>query len=239
VSQNPVHSLETVRLLGEKTLVLLVAPSAAGKSTVMNRLVKTDGRFVRVSGFTSRIPREDDETDLYRYIAHDAGGLQDLLEESLKGDVVQCARHLGTGFFYGTSIHDYGGEYNCKDVLSGYVDGFRALPVKNTHTFSLVCDPNHWIGRLVERYDDVTDPDLQYRLAEAEESLEWSLNDSQTIFIRNNDGEATQAAQSVTAYATEAKRPIKGEQNQLREVARAMAHETHRLTIPDWTKVVR
>lgn len=187
--------------LSKKRLVLFVSPASGGKSTLMNALQSDNAQFSRIGGIVSREVRSDDEPELYRYISHTAEGLSDFLVKVIAGEPVQYVVHPTKKHIYATEIQDYYGDINMKDVIGQGVAGFRGLPVKATHTFSLVCDPNEWRARLLQRYKS-GDPELIKRDKEAYMNLSWSLQDSETIFIDNSNGNLARAVTQIQTYIT-------------------------------------
>jgi guanylate kinase len=155
--------------LSEKTLVMIIGPTAVGKSSLMNEVVKLDSAFARVSGFTTRPARADDEPGLYRYVSKETA--RHIIEQD---DVVQFAIHPTTGDMYGTQPMDYPSQFNLLDTLSTVVNGMRALPFKNTVTISLAAEPAAWQSWVLSRYPN-KDEDRDKRLEEARQSIEWSM----------------------------------------------------------------
>lgn len=208
--------------LKQKQLVMLVSPTAVGKSTIMNWITKHDDRFARKSGFTSRPTRANDEPDLYRYVPHTNEGLLRVLRMVEAGELVQYAIHPTTGYLYGTELRDYPKQYTCADVLGHAIAGFRALPTAGSHTFSIVCNPDEWKKRLTARYPDANDPELQKRLVEASINLSWSIQDSKTVWVDNSNGELVTAAHTIIQITTSQENPNPAHQIILRATAEAM-----------------
>ena len=57
--------ITTMENLQDKKLVMLVAPSAMGKSTIVHEVLACDARFGRVRSFTTRPPRADDAPEQF------------------------------------------------------------------------------------------------------------------------------------------------------------------------------
>ena len=202
-----------------KNLLIFVAPASVGKSTLMNALENADEQFSRIGGVVSREARSDDEPGLYRYIPHTSEGLQAFLSKVKAGEVVQYVVHPTKKHVYATEIEDYAGQINMKDVIGQGVAGFRELPVVASYTCSLVCEPGQWRSRLLQRYRP-DDPELQKRDSEARMNLMWSLQDKETVFIDNSDGNLESAVQRVQCYVQDPSRTQ--EQKRLRAMAKAM-----------------
>lgn len=210
------------KALRSKNLVFFVGPARVGKSTLMNELVGLDERFARIGGFTTRDPRPDDEPELYRYLPYNDESFVQILAQVNVGTLVQYAVHPTTGNVYATELSDYAGQFNCKDVLGHAMVGFRALPCATSYTFSIVCEPAQWLKRLTDSYKDESDPDLHKRIAEAKINLQWSLQDTETIWIDNSDGNLAKAAKEILKITTGAAEPSKNQQSQRRNTAKLM-----------------
>lgn len=207
--------------LGKRSLVMVVGPAGVGKSAIISHIAERDARFAQVRGITTRPPRPDDEPNAYRYIPHTEPYLQTWLISVLQRELVQYAVHPTTKRLYGSELADFPGTYNCNDTMASGVDLMRRLPFASQHTYSIVTSPNNWLARFHARY---TPESAEYyeRLAEASISLEWSLNDPETIWVRNNDGELGGACDNVIAYTTGEKQPDMHEQEELRALGKAM-----------------
>jgi len=187
---------EISKQLREKILVMVVGPPAIGKSSVMSAAVKLHSDFARVSGFTSRKRRPNDEPKLYSYITHDEVGLKPVIKKIERGELVQYAIHPTTHALYATRIEDYKSIYNLLDTLSSVVDSLRKLPFKSTITIGLVSDPETWQSWFLQRYPN-KGPERHKRLQEAVLSLEWLLDqpDGSVLWLENKLGELNQTAQ--------------------------------------------
>ena len=208
--------------LRSKNLVIFVGPAKVGKSSLMNKITEKYADFSRISGFTTRDPRSDDEPNMYRYFANSSESFGQLLQKAKAGELVQFALHPTTGNVYGTELVDYHGTYNCKDVLGHAVTSFRALPCAANYTFSIVCEPDQWLKRLSSSYDDESDEDLKKRIAEAKINLIWSLQDENTIWVDNSDGQLGSAEKLIHIYCKHEILPDKNTQKQLKNKAHKM-----------------
>ncbi len=183
--------------LKTKTLVMLVGPTAVGKSTIMNEVIRQDTRFARVSGFTTREPRTNDEPGLYRYLDKSTVAAMHEAGESLQLAVNPANRHT-----YGTSIEDYPGAYNMKDTLSSAVDEFRTLPFERHVVISLTVPADMWRTWLVSRYPE-PGAERRNRLTEAKSSIEWSLSQSNDhAWLINHPGDARMVAAELISLCT-------------------------------------
>ena len=175
-----------------KTLIMLVGPTAVGKSTIMNKVVELDGEFGRVSGFTTRPKRPGDEAGLYRYLSHDEA--DELIQSE---SVVQYALNPANNQIYGTELRDYPYAFNMKDTLSGAVEHFISLPFSDYRIVSISVPVEPWLSWLDERHP-VGSSERVTRLQEAKQSIEWSLRQSDRhAWIVNNPGDVDAAAASL------------------------------------------
>jgi len=184
--------------LQDKTLVMLVGPSAVGKSTLMNVVVKQSDSFKRVSGFTTRAPRTNDEPGLYRYVTS-----EEAKERIRDNRLVQYAVHPSTGVIYGTEPSDYPGKYNLLDTLSSVVLELRTLPFQTSITISLTAPAEQWRTQFLTRYPTQSEDALK-RLAEAKLSIEWSLAQTDNhVWLNNPRGKLQHTAQRLIAIASQ------------------------------------
>lgn len=165
--------------LSEKTLVMLVAPSAMGKSTVMQAATQLDPDFSYVRSFTTRPPRLGEET----YTFLDTAQVKSL---RARGEAITYTVFPTTGFIYGTTLESYQSKYNLLDTLANSVDQYRALQFEKTITMTLTAPVERWQTWFLARYPEESD-EAYKRLEEAKLSIKWSLNDPETLWLVNND----------------------------------------------------
>ena len=187
-----------MEILKDKTLVMIVGPSAIGKSTLMNEVVRQSDSFKRVSGFTTRAPRADDEPGLYRYISN-----EETKERIRENKLVQYAIHPSTGVIYGTEPSDYPGTYNLRDTLSSVVLELRTLPFRTSITISLTAPAEQWREQFLMRHPKQSQDALK-RLTEAKLSIEWSLAQTNNhVWLNNPRGELQYTAQRLIAIVSQ------------------------------------
>lgn len=197
--------------LASKTLIMIVGPTAIGKSTLMNHVATIEPAFARVKSFTTRPPRENDEPDQYFYLTPES------LDEQLgAGTVITDVTLAGTDLHYGTLINSYRGEFNMLDTLAQSVATYRSLPFYSKHTISLTTEPTAWLRWLQTRYPEPSELKTK-RLEEAKVSITWSLaqqnnhhwlintpdslEETARQLIRIGRDEHTQASETAKQYA--------------------------------------
>jgi guanylate kinase len=203
-----------------KELVMIVGPTAIGKSTLMNHVMEMDRDFGRVSGFTSRPARENDEPGMYRYVTADEASVI-----ANSAETIQYVLHPTTGIMYGTQVQDYPAKYNLLDTLSDVVEELRDLPFRRTTTISLTTDAESWERWLHDRYP-VPSLERKKRLQEAINSIEWSLRQTSNHhwIINRPDKIDDVANQLILAVKTSSNEPtdVPPEARRLREIARTL-----------------
>ena len=178
-----------MNFLADKTLVMIVGPTSVGKSSLMNEVVSLNGDFARVSGFTTRQKRQNDEPGLYRYVNESEA--QAIIASP---DLIQYAINPANNKLYGTTAMDYPGRMNLQDTLSGAVAFYRSVPFKRHVVISLCAEVDAWTEWLNARYPE---PGIERRnrLKEAVASIEWSLaQDDDHLWLVNRRNELPKTA---------------------------------------------
>lgn len=177
--------------LQDKTLVMLVAPSAMGKSTIVHEVLACGARFGRVRSFTTRPPRADDAPEQFFYFSH-----AELEQKRATGELITELTFPSTGHTYGTIAESYPGEYCVLETLAHSVDDYRALGFRATITISITAPAKLWRQRFEGRYLQPSSG-AQKRLEEAASSIAWSLAQTHDHFWIVNDQSAATAAQKI------------------------------------------
>jgi len=191
------------QLLGKKELIMVVAPSSMGKSTVMNEVVKLNPDFARVLNSTTRPKRSNDEPGLYNYIPHNEEGMQHIVDAMDLKQLIQYAIFPTTGYVYFTKPESYPATYNLLDTQSQVVQHMRLLPFHKTHVVGLVTDPATWQSWLSQRYEN-DNPEFPKRIEEAINSLEWLLSQPEGAvdWVYNHPNDLAKSATELTAIVT-------------------------------------
>lgn len=158
------------------TLITVVGPTGAGKSTV----VRSSG-LPFVVGDTTRAPREGEVQGRDYNFRTD---LNNLATEIEQGEFVQFVVQRETEI-YGTKASSFPASGVCVfSVLASQVPKFKSLGFASVVPVYIV-PPNHteWMHRISAHRDK----DLEARLLEAKESLDVALKDPSYTFILNDD----------------------------------------------------
>lgn len=179
--------------LSDKTLIMLISPTAMGKSTIIQTAAASDRRFSHVRGFTTRAPRSNDAPRQFFYFT--PGQLD---EKRAAGEVVTEVTFPTNNQTYGTISESYSGEYCMLETLSNGVQTYRDLPFHRTIAVSVTSSAALWRQRFTERYPRPTTEALE-RLEEARISLFWSLAQVSEHYWLTNDGSIQGVANELIA----------------------------------------
>lgn len=181
--------------LTDKVLVMIIGPTAIGKSTVMHEVTRSDSDFSYARSFTTR-PQRSGESPTYRHISlREAESLRD------SGAAYTYLTHPTTGTVYGTDALTFVNAYTVLDTLSDTVDMYRSLPFARTVAISLTTDPEQWEDWLLQRFPTPS-KDRDQRLREARQSVLWSLGQSSGhSWVSNRPGKPALAAAEIIRIA--------------------------------------
>lgn len=191
---------ENVRqIIKDKTLVMIVAPAAMGKSYVISRAISANPHFASAISFTTRDPRAGDEGNM-RTIPRDSEHIGILLDLIESGRVVNYTVFPTTGMLYGTDLSSYPGEVNLMPTLANSVETLRRTGFGKCITIGLIAPPETWIEWFNTRFPEPT-AEKTARLKEALLSIAWLLQDRSVRWLINRDGEGDTTARELVAIA--------------------------------------
>ena len=181
---------EVADQLADKTLIMIVAPACMGKSALIETAAKTNPDFGVVPVFTTRDSRPDDDRAAFRFVPHSDESIAQLLAKIENREVIQYVIHPTLGRIYGTELSDYQKPYNLLATVSTVAQHLRSLPFGRTLVICIVTEPETWKRWLLARYPEPSEERTK-RIAEAVQSLEWSLAqpESDVLWLNNRDGE--------------------------------------------------
>lgn len=193
---------EVRSVLRQKTMIPVLGPFAIGKSTVM-RAAEAHADFGRVRSFTTRSPRIGEAPDQYTFLPHTTDTLRTLLDDAKNRSLVQLMVHPTTQHVYGTRLEEYGDQkYVMLDVIPKALPGLEALKFGDMQKVELVAEPDVWLPRMRERFQDNDPQDIRNRLAEGVDNLRWALDQGSDIaWINNGNRDARDTAEELTEVA--------------------------------------
>lgn len=194
---------EVASALLDKSLVMIVAPPAIGKTTVMKRAAELNKDFGQTSVFTTREQRADDDPSLIRTVPNTPEGTALILQKIIKRELVQFAVHPTQHTIYGTEAYDYPFRSNLLATLSGAVQPLRSLPFKQTTTIGLLAEPSTYKKWFLQRYPKDGN-ERRKRASEAILSLTWLLEqpDHEIIWLINQDSGLDETAAQLITYTS-------------------------------------
>lgn len=162
-----------------------VGPSASGKTTLMKALVAKSPKVKFILDETSRAPRPEEVNGVdFLFRTKD-----EILQDVKDGELVQVA--LGpNGDLYATRISSYPKEgIGVVALVPPAVREFHKLPIKSFQAAFIVPETydkwQQWLAKQAKA-GSWSREKLRSRLAEAKQSYEFALNNSNTRFILND-----------------------------------------------------
>ncbi len=173
---------ETVEALRDITLIALVGPTAAGKTTLIKYLIDNDPSIHRVVSDTSRPPRPDETQG----VDFNFRTKEEMLTDIQKGVYVQAVYSFSESF-YGTRADSYGKSGSAVIAIrASVVPIFRSLPFKGVKVVCVVPpDFESWQQRMQSHH--FKQVDIAERMREAKESLSFAYNDPEAQLLMNED----------------------------------------------------
>ena len=182
--------------LNEVRLMLLVGPSASGRNTLVNELVKT-GRYYHIVSDTTREKRTKNglpiEEDGREYWFHSE---EEFLTGLRRGEYIEAAivhnqQASGCNFREFIAAHQ-AGQIAIKDIDPVGAETYHKLKPDTLIIFSVVPSFDMWMERLHSRGQMAPD-ELMRRMESAEVELTAALNNDYYRYIINDTVEGTTA----------------------------------------------
>jgi guanylate kinase len=176
---------EVLEAMKNIRLLATVGPSASGKTTIMNALVKRDPSFAMVIDETSRAPRYGE----INYVDFIFRSREEIVDNVHSGNLVQVA--LGpNGDFYCTRPTSYpDGGVGLLALVPAAVQQFRVLPIREfNEAFIVPEDFKAWQFWLTNQgvIGKWNEQKMAGRLIEASQSYQFALGDDQIRFVLND-----------------------------------------------------
>lgn len=214
-------SPETITLIRQTPIVLLVGVSGAGKDSIKHELLKTD-KYHHIVSHTTRAPREnkgvmEQDGREYHFIS--------LAEaEKMLDDQTFVEAKMYSGNVYGTSAteiqtaHD-DGKIALTDIEVQGVTEYKSLAPNVQAIFILPPSYEVWQERLKNRYkeSDISPTDIMRRMQTADAELREALQKDYFRFVINDDLDEAVKAVDAIAHGAPA--------GQESETARALAED--------------
>lgn len=192
--------VSTRQLLSTKTIVPVIGPSAIGKNTIMETILKLSPNYGRSVGFTTRPRRDGESADNYAFIPHTPENLEAIKQRLINKELVQVAVFPTTNMIYGSGPEDYQKPFVVIDFLASAMQDLAPLGFKKIQPIALAAEVEEWDLWLKERMHEVTNDEFLKRMREATSSLQWVIENKEKVHIQlNSAGELKQTAESVMA----------------------------------------
>lgn len=192
-------SAETIALLRETPIVLMVGISAAGKDTIIKELMKT-GSYYNTVSYTSRAPRGSEQEGVdYYYTSLDT--IEPMLDDGafVEGNI------FGTTF-YGTPASEIqrakdAGKIAITDMDVNGVARCMKMAPQIRPIFVVPPDYGVWQARFVARYEgNVDQADYQKRIRINLDELTHALETPYFLFVVNDQLEDAVAEVDALAH---------------------------------------
>lgn len=202
-------SSDTIQLVRDTPIVLLVGVAGAGKDTIKHRLLET-GNYHHIVSHTTRAPRSNREVmeqDGVEYHFIDPGTAQSMLE---RGEFVE-AKFVHGETVYGTSAAEIAkakgdGRVALTDIDVQGVAEYKAISANVIAVFVLPPSFEEWQRRLLARYvgAEGAKGDIQNRMHTAIAELREALARPYYHFVINDNLDtAVEAVDSVAHHHDE------------------------------------
>jgi guanylate kinase len=184
--------------LSSVDFVAVIGPTAAGKTTIINRATAMNDTVHLVVVTTSRDPRPGEQNGVdYHFARHDA-----MVKDIADRRFVQVAPSI-LGPLYATKPEAYATEgYAVMPVIVQGLAAFAALPFKRMRRI-VILPPSWEVWNERINSHSFTPEQLQRRLVEAKVSLEYAAVSCDTAYIMNDN--LSQATEEFLSIITEHK----------------------------------
>jgi len=173
-----------------KILTTLIAPTAVGKSTLINRVIELAGPDFSESYSVVTRPRRP--TDPAMYKTSDEGYTIERVGRMIEAQELTHYTVHPSGQIYGSLPDSFPARYNLLPCVPSILNVVQRVGFFAVYPIYIVTSVHDWAERLPERR---ADPSYRARLSEAIESLTWAIAHSdELLFVENISGQLDNAA---------------------------------------------
>lgn len=211
---------EVAEVIRSARIVFLVGITAAGKDTVINKLLES-GKYHYIVSHTTRQPRynhgELEQEGIHYHFIN-----QQEVERMLDNNEFIEAK-MYSGNIYGTSVAEIQSAVDKSEIAISEIEvqgvaEYRAVSSTVLPIFLLPPDFKTWYARLTKRYGEKIDQeDLHKRMNAAVEELQDALAKDYFEFVINDDLQKTVTTVDELAHGNQSSKK--------NEEARAVAHQ--------------
>lgn len=186
---------EVKKRLAEITLVLVIGPTAIGKSYLIEHTIALNPEKFSLGGsITSRPPKAGDPSSYKTDVPID-----NLISRIKQGDLVQYTVHQKSRQIYGLDLDSLPTQFVFLPTLSSSVEDFYRLGFGRVVPVGLITDGTTWSERLTQREEE---RDYTKRVQESIDSVEWlQAHQDHVPIFENGTGDVVQAAQNIANIA--------------------------------------
>ncbi len=182
-------SAQTIQILAQTPLVTLTAPTATGRNTIINELLKT-GKYHFIVSDTTRPPRMNKGIWEKNGVEYFFRSETEMLAEIKNGEFVEAEVIHGQQVS-GISVREIEHAHKEERIAITDVDiegGINVARLKPNAITICLLPPNFeaWMSRIRGRSDFVPE-ELHRRLQQATKVLRLALENSHFIFVVNDD----------------------------------------------------
>lgn len=176
-------SNEVMQQLAGRQVVIVVGPTGAGKTTLIKAALERDPNLKLIISDMSRAPRDGERDGI------DANfrTREEMLARKARREYVNTTEGLNGADIYATPPESFPQKgVGIMPLFAEVVPEFKVLPFGSFKTiYILPTNWDVWQERMRER--QFTPEQRRARLVEAERSLEFAVQDGETILLVNDD----------------------------------------------------
>ena len=181
-----------------KVLTTLIAPTAAGKSTIISEVLRLCAQqglnSAEVGSLTTRPRRPASDPKNYR--TANEGITQDWMVDAIEANSLINWSVSPTGDIYGTDPQSYPAEYNFLPLLPDSLPMLSRAGFRAVHTVYITVPVAQWAHQLKQRSGD---PTFTNRIQEAISSLTFAKQHSSSLIFVHNQALPGDAPQPTAA----------------------------------------